>query len=284
MKKHQKEPRIILFDLETLPNLLEVLYVYPQLSNFPGLTLKANITSIICGGWKVLGEKKTHCINAWDFPSWKLDCKIKSGETVTNFLKRILQHPNDDYALVKAISDVLVSSDMVITHNGKRFDWKFLQTRLHKHKLPPLPEIRHVDTCSLAKSNLFLLNNKLNTIAGFLTNEQKMEHGGWKELWGGVWLRVNSAMKTMTAYCKKDVEALEAVYLDLRPHAKNIPNHNIWNDRGDNVCPTCGHSQYHKNGTKTTDRLIIQRYMCNRCKKTFSHSRKRDIKPLPFKA
>jgi len=49
-------PRIILWDLETLPDLKEVLKVYPSLSDFNGRTLKAQITSIISFGYKEFGK------------------------------------------------------------------------------------------------------------------------------------------------------------------------------------------------------------------------------------
>jgi len=129
------KPKIIIFDLETMPNLKEALKVWPQLSQYPGKTLRASITSIICAGWKYHNEKKTHCINAWDFKNWK-----------TNV--------NDDMEVCKAIREVLEDADAVVTHNGTRFDWKYLQTRLLINGLKPLPKIPHIDTCTIASRNL----------------------------------------------------------------------------------------------------------------------------------
>lgn len=238
-------PRIILFDLETLPNLPEALKVWPQLSNYPGQTLKASITTIICGGWKILGEKKIHCINAWDFPEWK-----------TNV--------NDDSALVRALHEVLKGADCVVTHNGKRFDWKFFQTRLLFHKLEPLPKIHHVDTCAEAKRNLLVFNNRLNTISRFLTETEKMDHEGW-DLWVKVHARDPKAMATMTKYCKQDVLALEEVFKALRPVITSLPNHNLFSPLKEKACPGCGSSRLQSRGKYFTKTKVYSRYMCKDC-------------------
>ncbi len=160
------EPKIVIFDLETLPNLPEALKVWPSLSTYPGQTLRATVSTIICGGWKIYGKKQVHCINAWDFSRWEKDV-------------------NDDYFVVKALHKVLYDADAVVTHNGKNFDWKFLQTRLMYHGLQPLHKIRHLDTKELAKRNLYSFNNRLGTIGEWLVNDKKRWHEGW-----GLWVKV----------------------------------------------------------------------------------------------
>jgi len=239
-------PRIVLFDLETLPNLPEALKVWPSLSSYPGQTLKASISTIICGGWKAHGEKKVHCINAWDFPEWE-----------TNV--------NDDGPLCRALYDVLKDADCVVTHNGRRFDWKFFQTRLLFHGLSTLPKIHHVDTCAEAKKNLLVFNNRLNTISRFLTNTEKMDHEGW-DLWVKVHGRDEKAMATMSKYCKQDVLALEEVFKALKPVIKSLPNQNLFNPFKEKVCPTCGSSRIQSRGKEYTKTKVYRRYACLDCR------------------
>lgn len=239
------EPRIILFDIETLPDLEQVMSVFTSLSDYPGQTLKASINSVIVFGYKVFGEKKTHCINAWDFPNWK-------------------KNINDDSKLVEALREILVSADAVVTHNGRRFDWKFIQTRMLKHNLKPLPNIPHIDTCSEAKKNLLMFNNRLNTIAKFMTTEEKLENGGWS-LWQKVMQKDPKSMKLMSEYCMKDVDVLEAVFKKLRPFIKNIPNHNIFQPGKSRLCPSCGGTRLQKHGVRVTKISAYQRYHCMDC-------------------
>ena len=240
------DPRIVLFDLETLPNLPEALKVWPQLSNYPGQTLKASISTIICAGWKVYGkDEQVQCINAWDFPAWATDV-------------------NDDAEVCKAIAEILQNADCVVTHNGKRFDWKFLQTRLRKHKLPPLPTIHHVDTCAEAKKHLLMFNNRLNTVSQFLTDQEKMDHEGWP-LWVKVHGRDDQSMQTMTDYCKQDVLALEAVFTELKPLIQTLPNFNLFSPFKEKVCPNCGSSRLKSEGKRYTKTTSYRRYICMDC-------------------
>ena len=260
------DPRIVLFDLETLPNLFEAIKVWPQLSNYPGITLRASISSIICAGWKALGkDEPVHCINAWDYPSWFENMVLEFEGIRADCL---FPNVNDDLELCKAISESLTSADCVITHNGKKFDWKFLQTRLRYHKLPPLPPIHHVDTCAEARRELFIFNNRLQTIARYLTTMEKRDHEGW-DLWVKVWMRNKPSQEEMSLYCKQDVTVLEAVFNELKPVIKGLPNHNLFSPFKEKVCPQCGSSRIKSEGKRYTSTQAYRRYCCQDCKKWF---------------
>lgn len=240
------KPKIIIFDLETLPNLPEALKIWPQLSNYPGRTLKATVSTIICAGWKYYESKTTHCINAWDFSRWK-----------TNI--------NDDLSVVRKIYHVLKDADAVVTHNGKRFDWKFLQTRLLFHRMPPLHKIKHIDTVDLAKRNLYSFNNRLGYLGEWLVGDKKMEHEGWN-LWVKTHGKDPKAMKIMADYCKQDVNLLEKVFKVLRPFATDIPNHNLYLGMNDKrVCSRCGSKRIRTNGYRETQVRVYQRLRCRDC-------------------
>jgi DNA polymerase elongation subunit (family B) len=255
----KSEPRIVLFDLETLPNLVNVMQNFTRLGDYPGLTLKADINSIICFGWKVFGDSRTHCTTAWDFKSvWA-------------------RNINDDEAVVRRAYEVLSQADAVVTHNGKRFDWRFLQTRILHHGLKPLPKIPHIDTCQVAKSNLYAFNNRLNTIAKLLSAGQKLENGGW-DLWVKVMQRDPKSMRLMKKYCMQDVLVLEKVFKKLRPFISNIPNYNIFGTHTKNLCPACGSTRIKKDGTRVTKTRITQRMRCNDCG-SLSHITKDGEKP-----
>lgn len=245
MANKTNKPEIILFDLETLPNPDEAVKVWPRLSDYPGKTLKASITSGICAGYKYLGEKTVHCINAWDFPEWKKDV-------------------NNDKKLFKALYEILKNADLIVTHNGIRFDWKYFQTRLMINELPTLHQIPHVDTCQLSKSHLYLFDNKLDTLGEFIAGDRKMKHEGW-DLWVKTRQRNEKAMAKMTKYCKQDVRLLEKVFYKLRPFATNIPNHNLWIDEESKVCPNCGSDHLRSNGLRHTKTKSYRRLICGDC-------------------
>ena len=255
----KSEPRIIIFDLETMPDLAQVMKVMPGLSAYPGLTLKASINSIICFGYKVWGETKTHCISAWDYPdAWS-------------------ENVNNDYYLVKAAAEILLTADVIVTHNGRRFDLKFMQTRLVKHGLPPLPKIIHIDTCQEAKKHLMLFNNRLNTLATFMTDQKKLENGGW-DLWDKVLNRDEKAMALMVKYCKQDVNVTAAVFKRLLPLITTLPNYNITRATEHHVCPKCGSTRLQSRGCGINKFYRYYKYQCSDCG-GWSSARREDKEP-----
>jgi predicted nucleic-acid-binding Zn-ribbon protein len=253
-----KEPRILFWDIESCPNTYAQIGVLPEYSgDRPGLTLKADVNSLMCFGYKFLGDKKSSCINVWDTVRGRKDI-------------------NDDLDILKASREILESADLIVTHYGKGFDLKFFNTRLLIRGLKPLPDIPHVDTKMLASSKLFMMKNRLDYLAEKLGTARKVDNGGW-----GLWLRLShssqkgprcpSAEQTrkdkalMTKYCKGDVEALEKLFLKLRPFAKGIPNYNLFKEGGPTVCPSCGSTNVHKNGTRATRTGRKVRLRCNDC-------------------
>ena len=192
-----------------------------------------------------MNGSKTECINAWDFPGkWKKDV-------------------NDDFEVLKAFHDIVKDADAVVTHNGIKFDWKYIQTRFILHGLDPLPKIHHIDTCRLAKSNMLSFNNKLGYLGKWAVDDTKMQNGGW-QLWVDVHNRCEKAQRKMERYCKQDVRLLEKLYKKLRPFASNIPNHNLFIEEGI-VCPNCGSDKLNRHGTRTTKTKIYSRFICRDC-------------------
>lgn len=241
------KPKIILFDLETMTDLKQVMSRIPGLGAWPGRTLKGDMMTIINFGYKILGEKETHCEVSWDYSD----------------------DINDDRALVHIAYEILKDADGIVTHNGKSFDVKILNTRLAKHGLPPLPKIPHADTKVIAKRGLSLYSNSLNEVASFFSCESKMENGGWK-LWVDVLAGDAKAKKKMVEYCKQDVRVLEQVFNELRPYAKSseIPNYNLFDDSIENKCPNCGSHKVQKHGFRANATKRVQRYRCLDCGST----------------
>jgi len=241
-----KRPRIILWDIEILLNLPE--FMKKVMETYDRATMKATMSTTICFGYMVLGEKRVRCINAWDFyDRWKRDV-------------------NDDYDVVKAAGEILRDADGIVTHYGSKFDLPFLNSRLLYHGLPLVPQIPHIDTCLVARKRLYLHRNRLNTIAQFLSLEEKLDNGGW-QLWVDVSKRIKSAQRKMERYCKQDVLVLRDVFLKLRPLVSNIPNYNLFTkDPGNSsLCPSCGSGNTIRDGFALTKTALYQRIRCKEC-------------------
>lgn len=244
-----KGPKILFFDLETLPNLQEGLKVWNQMSDYPGRSLKADISTIICFGYMWIGEKKASCKSLWDFKAWN-------------------KNVNNDLPLIKFAHSVISKADVIVTHNGARFDYPFLNTRIQYHRsrghkdLTLIPKIPHVDTCRILKRNFFLFNNRLNTAGKFLKQGEKLKHSGW-DLWVDVHNKDQKAMNKMVKYCKQDVKLLSQVFNEIRSVAKELPNMNLFTDKP--ACPRCGSHALQSRGSGVTISKRVQRYQCTDC-------------------
>lgn len=257
VRNTKRKPNIILWDLETMPDMEKVMAIFPSIGNWPGRTFKAELSSIICFGYKKLGDKKAKCINAWDYPGWK-------------------KNINDDLELVKAAYDILKDADEIVTHNGKSFDVKVLNTRLLFHGLPPLPKIMHTDT-KVEAGKVSFYSKRLGDVSKFFNGGGKLENGGW-DLWVQVRKRSRKAMKLMTQYCKQDVIALEEVYIGLLPlMSTGKLNHNIFNKKGDIVCPNCGSDKLIGNGMRTTKTDFKKRLRCKDCGTSLTVSKQQKV-------
>jgi DNA-directed RNA polymerase subunit RPC12/RpoP len=259
----KSEPKIVIWDLETLPDPRRIYKVIPSIGAWPGRTFKAELQSIMSFGYKILGTKEAQCLNAWDFQqSWNDD-------------------RHDDSALVQFIYDTLHDADEIVTHNGKRFDLKVLNTRLAYWGMPPLPKIHHVDTKVVLKSHLSLYSNSLADAAKFFKLDDKMSISGKWGLWERIAFKEDTRedRRVMDEYCRQDVDTLEQLYLKIRPfHGNHAVNKNHWSDDENPVCPTCGSSNLTKNGVRRNQTKVYQRYICNDCGTT-CRTNKKDKSP-----
>jgi predicted RNA-binding Zn-ribbon protein involved in translation (DUF1610 family) len=235
-----KNLRICLWDIETNMNIVGSFSLYPESINYENILHE---WYIITGCWKILGEDKVYSSSVVDDPQ-----RFKKDHT-------------DDYHVVKTLRDMLEDVDILIHHNGDKFDLKKFNSRLIFHKLPPLPKILTIDTLKEVKKVAAFNSNRLDYLCLHLIGEGK------KSTEKGLWLRVlagnRAAVREMVAYCKVDVQRLEDLYNRLKPYMKTHPNlatpdtHN---------CPKCNSNRTIKRCIKMrASGLRYQQYQCKDC-------------------
>jgi uncharacterized protein YprB with RNaseH-like and TPR domain len=221
------DPKIILFDIETI-------------------NLKADLSPILCFGWKDLIEHQVHSIGLWDFSLWE-------------------KSPFNDRLLCKEIYKILSPADAYVAHYGQRFDLKFINTRLAFHNMNRLPPVKLIDTWRLARDNLLLTGNRLKNLCSYLKcQHQKMASGGW-QTWLDVVNKDPIAIKKMTKYNKEDVLALQDLFIKLRCFSNKLPNYNLFNIDKKIICNNCGSSHLNARGYSLTQSKKYRRYQCKDC-------------------
>lgn len=131
---------------------------------------------------------------------------------------------SDDSALVTAVAKRLAECDVLIAHNGVRFDMPFLQTRLIANGLPVFPQRKLVDTWLIARNKLRLASYSLKSLTDLLHLDEKKT-----ELYMSVWIKAMldgdvEALDYIVEHCVRDVECLWKVFDALKDYSSVVNN------------------------------------------------------------
>ena len=228
------------FDIETSTSI----------GKFFGKIYETNILRVLrqsymlCFSYKILDEKKIHTFALPDFSRYK-------------------KNKQDDEMLVKKLAEILESADIIVGHNGDRFDITMTNTRMLFHSLDPLSPKKTIDTCKEAKRILKLPSNKLGDIGDYYGIGRKKPHTGtalWDDCEDGVYHP--AAWEMMREYNAQDVWLLDKVYLKMRPYIRH-PNLNLIT--GENFCPKCQSKNLQARGYRRNLGSEYQRLQCQDC-------------------
>jgi len=242
-----KEPKILLFDIENAPNTA---YIWGLWQEVISQDMLDQNWYILCWAAKWLGSKEIMSSALVDFP------------------KNYKRDKEDDKLILQKLWNLLDEADIVIAHNGKNFDVRKSNARFIMNNMPPPSPYKVVDTLLEARKHFFFTSNKLNDLGKYLGVGQKVETGGFK-LWKECMDGDLKSWKKMVTYCKNDIVLLEKIYLKLRPYMSTHPNINIYTDNTNPQCPKCGSNKIKKEGFAYTDVSKYQRYSCIDCKGWF---------------
>lgn len=126
----------------------------------------------------------------------------------------------DDRFLAKAIKDDLEGATVIVGHNSKLFDRKFLNARLMKGGFEPLKSQYHVDTMWIVRTHL-RISSKLANVQQFLGLPDAKTEITWDDWMRGTGMD-HAALDTITTHCVQDVKVLEQAYWKLLPYARTI--------------------------------------------------------------
>lgn len=165
--------------------------------------------------------------------------------------------------LVTELWNLFNQADIIIGHNGDKFDIRKSNTRFIEHGLTPPDPYKTIDTLKAARKYFSFNSNKLDDLGRRLGIGRKIKTGGF-ELWLGCINGDIKAWNLMKKYNRQDVLLLERVYLKLRPWIDNHPNLSILSDRID-ACPTCASTHLQSRGMGITQTGSYRRFQCTNC-------------------
>lgn len=227
--------KILLLDIESAPNLSYVWDHYDV-----NVIKHVREWYVLCVAHMWLEEKQASCVALPDF----------------NF---------DEAEMLAAIWQLLDEADVVIGHNGDRFDIRKLNARFVKHGFTPPSPFQTVDTLKVARSVFKFNQNGLDPLSVHLDIGTKAKHEGFS-LWERCMVEDpvdEVAWRKMIRYAKKDVVLLKELYLRLRPWMKTHPNMLLL--EGGHGCPKCGSLKMQRRGFAHTRTLTYQQWWCTSC-------------------
>lgn len=144
----------------------------------------------------------------------------------------------NDYRILIELYKLLDEADIVIAHNGNKFDIPKINTRFILNNINQPSHYIQIDTLYVAKKQFGFSSNSLDALATFFGFSNKDPHDF--KLWRDCMNGSIEALEKMLKYNKKDVEILEKIYLKLRPWIKNHPNINVISESEKPCCTKCG--------------------------------------------
>lgn len=239
MSNKPKTPKILIYDIETSPIMAWIWRPGTKLNVSHDMIVDGQQTDIICICYKWHGEKKVH----------SLDWGLKK---------------QDSSKMIEEFSKVIEQADVVLAHNGDKFDLKHINTqRLLKNQKPimwPTSE----DTLKMVKKHFNFSSNRLDYLARILVGggKDRMAFRDWVDI---VQYKKEKALKKMIKYCKKDVELLDKVFTRIKPYVDLKVNRSLIANNNREGCPNCGSLELRKRGFTITRAGKYQRYQCKSC-------------------
>ena len=166
-------PKILVFDIETSRIKVDVWGLYKQ--RIPHTSIDKD-WFIICWSAK------------WLFGSDVMNDKVTPEEALIRNDKRVVE------SLCKAIDE----ADIVIAHNGDKFDIRKFNSRCLFWKIPQPSPYRSIDTLKSTQRAFGLTSHKLDYIAQFLFNKEKFVRIGESAF--EVWRTFSGASERIVVY------------------------------------------------------------------------------------
>lgn len=227
-------PRILIWDIETAPLVVTTWGLRPDYIPHQAIVEESTILS---AAWKWFEEDEVY------------DVSVNPDR------------PKNDRAVTKRLHKVLGDADVLVAHNGDKFDLRKFNARAIYYELDPLPKIPTIDTLKVARRVFSFNSNRLDYLGKFLCGEGKIKTD--PDLWTAVLGKEPGALEKMVEYNRGDVLVLEKVYERLRPYIKNHPNAALYNDTV--CCTNCGSETFQRRGFKYQATTKRQQYQCQIC-------------------
>lgn len=245
-----KKQKLIYIDVENSHDVVAKFGLYPEYVN-PGQIIQG--WYMFCACW------------AYD------DSPVIKGVSIHQFKDTFKKDHTNDYHVVKELREAIMKADVIVAHNGDKFDIPKLNARLIYHRLPPLPtKLKTIDTLKLAKKHFRFTANRLDYLGKYLGVGCKVRNP--EGLWMDALQGIASALRQMFGYCKGDISLLRNVFKVMQPYISHTQLR-----PGDVLeCTKCDHPLQKRGDYTTATGIKKKRLNCTQCGSWFLAPIKKD--------
>lgn len=200
--------------------------------------------------------KESHLLShSWAWNDGEIQGSVLTLEEMNN---------SDPERLISELWALFDNADIVVAHNGFKFDVKKVNAMFAIYGYPPPSPYKIYDTLKVAKRKFGFTFNSLGYLAKALGVEAK------DDTTLDLWIRCDkldqTALDAMLDYNKQDVNVLRQVYYKLIGWDNQGVNMSLYNDEHDVLCTHCGSDDIVAiNKTTTAVITKYQVYRCNSC-------------------
>lgn len=230
--------KILILDIETTPNLA---YVWQFFKATVGAKQVLEHTEIMSYSYKWLGDSNIYYYDTQE---------------------------TSEANILGPLMEALDEADIVVAHNGNRFDLPTIQGRAMVAGFSPPSPYKTVDTRLVAKYEFNFPSNSLEYLTKVLGVSQKGGHKNFPgfELWSECIKGNPAAWAEMKEYNIQDIISLEEIYLKMRPWMRRHPNVGVFNETSTACsCPKCNSTNIQWRGYAHTNVGRYHRFQCNDC-------------------
>lgn len=216
---------------------------------------------IVMYGWSLFPKFIPHemIIEDWSVLTWS--AKWLGSDVILNDSIDI-NNPRDDFNVCLSLWELINQADIIVAHNGDKFDIKKMNTRWMQFGLHEPSSFKSIDTLKIAKRKFAFTSNRLDYLSKATGGEGKVKHEGF-EMWKKILNKDPEALAEMMRYNDGDVVELERVYIKIRGWDHLHPNLNMYTNLDKVSCPNCGGTDLSVLGTYKTQ---VASYTTFRCK------------------
>ena len=188
---------------------------------------------------------------------------LHDGEVFGDVLTPEEARNHDDKRIVMGMWDALDKAEVIVAHNGNRFDCKRVNARFQIHGMRPPSPYKKIDTLLSSYKATSHTYHKLDYLTKATGQQGKIKTD--LQLWIDCDNGVPEALAQMFTYNKRDVTELEEYYLNNLCWIPSHPTAGMYYNGDNKICPACGHEKLKYVGEKVNVVTSYPVFQCEKC-------------------